>query len=106
MPRDHETRPVGELRLLVLARLLDAVGSRFPERLSVGRLHELGLTIEQAAVQALIRTDKTFSGATINDMTRHMLHKRQRWSRTSSGGPTRPSSARWRSGSWPRRSHG
>lgn len=75
MPRDHGIRSVGELRILVLARLLDAVGGRFPERLSVGRLHELGLTIEQAAVQALTRTDKTFTGVAIDDMTRHMLHK-------------------------------
>ncbi|MBP2315563.1 hypothetical protein [Azospirillum soli] len=78
LPRDHDTRPVAELRVLILARLLDTVGNRFPDRLSVGRLHELGLTIEHAAVRALAETDKAFTGTTTDDMTRHMLHKAAR----------------------------
>lgn len=75
LPRDHETRPIGDLRLLLLARLLEAIGSRFPESTSIGRLHELGVAIEQAAVQALANTDRGFTGATVDDLARYMLQK-------------------------------
>jgi hypothetical protein len=75
LPREFETRPIGELRVLLLARLLDAINNRFPVSLSVLRLHELGLEIESAAIRTMASSDENFVGSTTDDLARYMLQK-------------------------------